>query len=80
MDYLQDYTVAQASGHHRDCDGFRYAHKSQVVRTEHGTYQAVCEECGPLHVGSATTADGARRFLAGHCKEVACDHRCKDWQ
>lgn len=87
-DYMADYREAQASGHHIDCDGYRTAHRVTIER-ERTTgkvspylYRAVCEECGPLGVGSSSSEASARSIasVANHSSEVRCDGRCREWE
>ena len=78
VDYQHDYRAAQESGHHVDCDGFRTAHRVTYV-IDNRTHRAVCDDCGPLHVGSFGDETTVRRLYADHAHEVACDGRCKAW-
>jgi hypothetical protein len=79
IDYMADYNEAQAAGHHPDCDGWRTAHRWEVVKLDTGTYKAICDECGELHIGSTGSPDTAARLAAGHASEVRCDGRCRSW-
>ncbi|HEY6019917.1 MAG TPA: hypothetical protein VIY48_08440 [Candidatus Paceibacterota bacterium] len=81
VDYMADYREAQAAGHHVDCDGYMTVHRSTVVRNSHGSWEAVCEECGTLHIGSYGDAakDVPARLVREHMQELACDHRCLRW-
>jgi len=71
---------------HPDCDGWRTEHR-RIVQTErysNGTvlYRLECEDCGPLHIGSAGSEASARSVAANAaCREasVHCDGRCADW-
>ncbi|GIV03648.1 MAG: hypothetical protein KatS3mg015_2478 [Fimbriimonadales bacterium] len=49
--------------HHPDCDGLMTAHRVTFVQEGRGLaarWQAVCEECGPLHPGSCGSEESAR--------------------
>jgi hypothetical protein len=82
IDYQADYRAAQDAGHHVDCDGYMLLHRTSVERVSHGagnTYRAVCEECGPLHVGTFGQEADAKNATRGHAQDVPCDGRCKAW-
>ena len=83
-DYQAPYKAAQAAGHHIDCDGYRTEHSVSIERTRYAngssSFTAVCEECGPLHIGSYGDERAVRRLFGAHARGVACDGRCKDWR
>lgn len=77
-DFYADYRAAQEAGHHSDCDGYRTAHKVELVRNG-SLYDAVCEVCGVLPAGHLCSAERARRMGSAHSEEVSCDLRCRKW-
>jgi hypothetical protein len=79
FDYMADYREAQDSGHHADCDGYRMSHRVEIVKTDAGTFESHCEECGKLGIGSSGQRQSAERYSAGHSQEVKCDGRCQLW-
>lgn len=85
-DYLSDYRAAQTAGHHVDCDGYRIAHRVTIERERTSSsvapflYRAVCEECGPLGIGSSSGEQTAKALSSGHSSEVECDGRCRYWE
>lgn len=66
--------------HDPGCDGYRTEHRVEIVRTDHGTFKALCVECGSLHPGSFASRRRAERLSAGHAHEVECDGRCNEWE
>ena len=69
--------------HHADCDGWRVDHRVTFERIRYSngsiSFRAVCEECGPLHVGSFGDENACKRTVAGHSRDVECDGRCHSW-
>ncbi len=70
--------MSATTTHHPDCDGWRTAHRVYIV-TDRDMSRAVCEQCGPLHLGSYGPSVNVERMYGGHSQEVPCDGRCMEW-